>query len=57
MDPGDSLETSGTRELIGYKVNYLLQKGVVHTIEWFMNKRHDVRQVILSLTHDSSCAF
>ena len=44
--PRRCLDTRRAKELFGFKANYLLQKGLSQTIEWFMNNRHDVRQVV-----------
>lgn len=44
--PRRCLDTTRAKQLFGFEADYSLQKGLSQTIEWFMNNRHHVRQVV-----------
>ena len=44
--PRRCLDTKRAKQLFGFEAEYLLQKGLSLTVEWFINNRHDVRQIV-----------
>jgi GDP-L-fucose synthase len=44
--PRRCLDTTRAKQLFGFEAEYLLQKGLSLTVEWFINNRHDVRQIV-----------